>query len=115
MFFQDFFFEAVVTVNFTTMLVLTTLFISMSSSLPTTSYINLLFPFILVLLHTFIDSLRTESSNDDGEEARMINHHGTSIPVGGTDIPSEPIANDNLFDRKASLIHRNEAVEVQVR
>ena len=76
---------------------------------------NLLLPFILVLLHTFIDSLRTESSNDNGEEARMINHHGTSIPVGGTDIPSEPIANDNLFDRKASLIHRNEAVEVQVR
>ena len=58
--------------------------------------------------------MRTESSNDNGEEARLINHHGTSIPAGGTDIPSEH-QNDSLFDRKASLIHRNEAVEVQVR
>ena len=40
--FKSFFFEAVVTVNLTTMLVLTTLFISVSSSLPTTSYIKLI-------------------------------------------------------------------------
>ena len=35
-FFQDFFFEAIVTVNLTSLLVLTTLFISVSSSLPQT-------------------------------------------------------------------------------
>ena len=79
---------------------------------------NLLLPFILVLLHTFIDSLRTESSNDDSEEARMINHHGTSIAVGGANVASEAkniAADDCLFDREASLIHRNEVVEVQVK
>ena len=36
-FFQDFFFEAIVTVNLTSLLVLTTLFISVSSSLPQTA------------------------------------------------------------------------------
>ena len=79
---QDFFFEAVVTVNLTAMLVLTTMFISgmfgslhaivinnilVSSNLPTTSYIkmvdiwlifNLFLPFLEVLLHTYMDSLR---------------------------------------------------------
>ena len=35
-FFKDFFFEAIVTVNLTSLLVLTTLFISVSSSLPQT-------------------------------------------------------------------------------
>ena len=81
--FQDFFFEAVVTVNLTAMLVLTTMFISgkssqldyvilthflVSSNLPTTSYIkmvdiwlifNLFLPFLEVLLHTYMDSLRS--------------------------------------------------------
>ena len=80
-FFKEFFFEAVVTVNLTAMLVLTTMFISgrlfslhiivsiilVSSNLPTTSYIkmvdiwlifNLFLPFLEVLLHTYMDSLR---------------------------------------------------------
>ena len=40
-FFKEFFFEAVVTVNLTALLVLTTLFISVSSSLPPTAYIKM--------------------------------------------------------------------------
>ena len=80
-FFKPFFFEAVVTVNLTCMLVLATMFISVSNNLPKTSYIkmmdvwlifNLLLPFMEVVLHTYIDSLR-----DDDE--REINHHGTAI------------------------------------
>ena len=60
-----------VTVNLTSLLVLVTLFISVSDSLPRTSYVklidiwlitNLLVPFIDVLLHTTIDSLRTQFS-----------------------------------------------------
>ena len=71
------------TVNLTAMLVLTTMFISgiifcveyiivclisVSSSLPTTSYVkmvdiwlifNLFLPFLEVLLHTYMDSLRS--------------------------------------------------------
>ena len=65
------------------MLVLTTMFINVSNSLPKTSYMkmvdawllfNLLYPFIVVLLHTYMDTLR-----NDGE--REINHHGKSIKI----------------------------------
>ena len=41
-FFKDFFFEAVVTVNLTALLVLTTLFISVSQSLPPTAYLKMI-------------------------------------------------------------------------
>ena len=60
-FFKAFFFEAVVSVNLTVMLVLTTMFINVSNQLPNTSYIkmidvwlifNLVLPFSEVLLHT---------------------------------------------------------------
>ena len=70
-------FQAVITVNLTSMLVLTTMFIKVSNNLPKTSYMkmvdvwllfNLLLPFIIVLLHTYMDSLR----NDEETE---INHH----------------------------------------
>ena len=77
--FKTFFFEAIVTVNVTAMLVQTTLFIEVreisnqlnviqvSKSLPPTSYIKmmeyylifcLLIPCVEVLLHTLMDSLR---------------------------------------------------------
>lgn len=68
-YFKAFFFEAIVTVNLTSLLVLTTLFISVSDSLPKTAYLkgvdvwlvfNLLVPFAEVLLHTYIDSLRQD-------------------------------------------------------
>ena len=82
-YFKSFFFEAVVTVNLTCMLVLVTMFISVSSSLPKTSYIKmvdywliftLLLPFVEVILHTYMESL-----NDD--EDRTINHHGVAMDV----------------------------------
>ena len=85
--FKPFFFEAVVTVNLTAMLVLTTMFINVSNNLPKTSYIkmmdvwlifNLLLPFIEVLVHTYMDTLR---SDDD----REINHHGTAIKLDGSE------------------------------
>ena len=65
------------------MLVLTTMFINVSNNLPKTSYMkmvdvwllfNLLYPFIVVLIHTYMDTLR-----NDGE--REINHHGKTIQV----------------------------------
>ena len=40
-FFKEFFFEAIVSVNLTSLLVLTTLFISVSGSLPQTAYIKM--------------------------------------------------------------------------
>ena len=69
-FFNPFFFEAAITMNVTSMLVLATLFISISGSLPTTSYIkmmdiwmifSLLIPFFEVLLHTYMDSGYTKT------------------------------------------------------
>ena len=59
------------------------MFINVSNNLPKTSYMkmmdvwllfNLLYPFIVVLLHTYMDTLR---SDDD----REINHHGKSVTV----------------------------------
>ena len=125
--FQDFFFEAVVTVNLTTMLVLTTMFISVSNNLPTTAYVkmidiwlifNLLMPFLLVLLHTYMDCLRTDSSAEG--EGRSINHHGKAFVVDSDKtskeklvktIQVEPIPSQ---DRDSNLIHRNEILERQV-
>ena len=63
------------------MLVLTTMFINVSNNLPKTSYMkmvdvwllfNLLLPFIIVLVHTHMDTLRND-------EEREINHHGKTI------------------------------------
>ena len=83
-YFKDFFFEAVVTVNLTCMLVLVTMFISVSASLPKTVYIKmvdywliitLMIPFVEVLLHTYMESL-------NNDEDRTINHHGVAMEVG---------------------------------
>ncbi len=49
-YFKGFFFEAIVTVNLTSLLVLTTLFISVSSSLPETSYIKMMDVWLLMCL-----------------------------------------------------------------
>ena len=67
---KQFFFEAIVSVNLTAMLVLTTIFLGVSGDLPTTSYVkyveiwllfSLFVPFIYVLLHIFIDNLRVRN------------------------------------------------------
>lgn len=86
-YFKSFFFEAVVSVNLTAMLVLVTMFISVSNQLPNTSYIkmvdiwllfSLILPFIEVLIHTYKDALR--------DDEREINHHGTTRTVVATPI-----------------------------
>ena len=86
-YFKDFFFEAIVSVNLTSLLVLTTLFISVSQSLPKTAYIKMidvwlifaqLVAFFEVLLHTYMDTLRVEAHGGE----REINHHGKTITVG---------------------------------
>ena len=67
------------------------MFINVSNSLPKTSYMkmvdawllfNLLYPFIVVLLHTYMDTLRND-------EDREINHHGKTITI------NEDIQNNN--------------------
>ena len=89
-YFKAFFFEAIVTVNLTSLLVLTTLFISVFNSLPTTAYVKMIdiwliftlfIPFCEVLLHTLIDSLREELG-------RTVNHHGAAVQMK-KDTPKE--------------------------
>ena len=62
--------------NLTALLVLTTLFIGISNSLPNTAYVklidlwligHLLIPFFEVILHTIIDLLRTEVARIESE------------------------------------------------
>ena len=59
--------------NLTCMLVLTTIFIDVSNNLPKTSYMKmidvwllftLLQPFIVVLIHTYMDTLREEEAEN---------------------------------------------------
>ena len=104
-------FKAVVTVNLTALLVLVTLFISVSQSLPQTAYVKMVdvwlifsmfVPFVEVLVHTWIDMMRTE-----GEEGREVNHHGKTITVGGDqDTMVEDLESEKkLFtDRKSADI-----------
>ena len=102
---QEFFFEAIVTVNVTGMLVITTMFISVSNSLPKTAYIKMvdlwlifsqLIPFFELILHTYMQTLREKYIcayivqilyilRDDDLEGMEINHQGTKLAVKESD------------------------------
>ena len=68
------------------MLVLVTMFISVSNNLPKTSYMkmidvwllfNLLYPFVIVLIHTRMDSLR--ENEDEGEMDNTVSGDTTKV------------------------------------
>ena len=121
-FILNLYFKAVVTVNLTALLVLVTLFISVSQSLPQTAYVKMVdiwlifaqvVPFVEVLVHTWIDMMRTE-----GEEGREVNHHGKTITVGGDqdtmveDLDSENLKKKLFTDRKsADLLDKKQDAE----
>eukprot|EP00088_Acartia_fossae_P033037 TRINITY_DN33804_c0_g2_i1.p1 TRINITY_DN33804_c0_g2~~TRINITY_DN33804_c0_g2_i1.p1 ORF type:complete len:152 (-),score=26.84 TRINITY_DN33804_c0_g2_i1:17-427(-) len=67
---------------------------------------NLIVPFVEVLLHTYIDSLRDDE--DGGGEEREINHHGKPRKVEPAD--GEVIQVQSASDKK--LVSRNEKVQV---
>ena len=111
------------------MLVLTTMFINVSNNLPKTSYMkmvdvwllfNLLYPFIVVLIHTYMDTLRND-------EDREINHHGKTIQVNdenGDNMDSDSVIKVSLLmltfyylkmqvlPANAALVSVNEKVEL---
>ena len=104
-YFKDFFFEAIVSVNLTGMLVLTTIFLSVSSSLPETAYVKMvdiwllfciLIPFCEVLLHTWMDTLRVD-------ENRQVNSHGKPRSAGKKVVHVQP--------HDMGLVHRNREVQ----
>ena len=97
MFFHPFYFEAIVSVNLTVMLVMTTIFTATMDKLPSTAYIKMIdlwlifgqfVPFIEVLLQTIMESYRER----DMEGNRVINHHGRERKVS----VSPPPTNINL-------------------
>merc|ERR1712092_3528 len=76
-FFKPFFFEAALSVNLTTMLVMTTIFISKMEGLPPTSATKMidywlilcqLVPFAQVVLLTAIEYLREEEAKEDNDD-----------------------------------------------
>ena len=89
-FFKPYFFEAALTVNLTTMLVMTTIFIAKMDRLPPTSDIKMidvwlvmcqLVPFCEVVLLTAIEYNRTGEQNESKEETKKVNHHGVTRVV----------------------------------
>ena len=77
-FYKDEFFETVVAINLTTMLVIVTLFVSVSENLPATSYMkmmdiwllfNLFVPFLLILIHTYMENLREDGMESNNKES----------------------------------------------
>ena len=93
-FFRTYYFEATVTVNLTTMLVMTTIFIAVMDKLPSTAYIKMvdvwlifgqLIPFIEVVLVTLMEYLRGRVA----EGSVTINHHGQErvVPTGKAGSP----------------------------
>ena len=88
-FFKPYFFEAALTVNLTTMLVMTTIFIAKMDRLPPTSDIKMidvwlvmcqLVPFCEVVLLTAIEYNST-GEQDESKEETKINHHGKTRVV----------------------------------
>ena len=117
-FFKPFFFESVVSTNLTSQLVLTTLFISVSNSLPPTAYVKMidvwlifsqLIPFAEVILHTYMDCLREN-------ENREINHHGQTIAVSEkNDDNGELFTKSAVVPSYSEMVQRNEQELVEAR
>ena len=122
--FQDFFFETVITVNLTAMLVHTTMFIGVTNQLPQTAYIkmvdiwlifNLMIPFILVVTHTYIDTLRTETNEDLEEDKKPLHVVGGDITPKSIAMAAK-VCPTPVEDRNhADLVHRDEKLGFEAR
>ena len=94
-FFKPFFFEAALSVNLTTMLVMTTIFMSKMEGLPPTSATKMidfwlilcqLVPFSQVVLLTAMEYLREEEQ--EGNQAKEKESFQSTTEVGGVDAKS---------------------------
>ena len=72
------------------MLVLTTMFINVSNNLPKTSYMkmvdvwllfNLLLPFLIVLMHTYMDTLRNDEERETNHQVNDENGGDAIAPL----------------------------------
>ena len=107
-FFKPFFFEAALSVNLTTMLVMTTIFISKMESLPPTSDIKMIdcwlvfcqmIPFAEVVLLTAIEYQRTE----EGDE--HTNTHCVEVaPINNEEVETEETGKKKWHQKMTLLI-----------
>ena len=97
-FFKPFFFEAALSVNLTTMLVMTTIFISKMEGLPTTSDTKMidywlilcqLVPFAQVVLLTAMEYLR-EEEQEDGQPLENEELESIKLEKDHEDVESKP-------------------------
>jgi hypothetical protein len=104
-YFKPFFFEAVISLNVTVMLVLTTMFLNVSNNLPKTAYIkmvdiwlmfNLFKPFLDIIIQTYIETLRVE-------EEKEINHHGKTIVVSGKEASDASMEVESFHGSSVSI------------
>jgi len=125
-YFKDFFFEAVVTVNLTAMLVLATMFVSVSSSLPRTAYIkmidiwlifSMLIPFCEVILHTYMETLRDNNKDEkeekEGDDFLQRIGSGSSSQGSYVKVPKKVLPGSKVDH--ADLIAKDEGAMVNAR
>ena len=93
------------TVNLTTMLVMTTIFIAVMDKLPSTAYIKMidiwlifgqLIPFARVVITTVMEQLRNGSD-------RLVNHHGTAMELDMGNTPINVIGTDEKLSTRRQL------------
>ena len=125
-YFKPFFFESVITVNLTIILVIATMFLAISHSLPTTSVVKmldlwfilcLLVPFAYVLIHTYMDLLRNYSKEkvektegvEDNEVTSQDHNKVQILKLGRKNSTIKPTKIDQ------NLVSRDEEAQVNAR
>lgn len=107
-FFQPNVFNAIVTVNLSSLLILTTLFIGISNSLPRTSYVKLIdvwmifclmMPFADVILHTLLGILRKLNEDRRAREGSRTNQAWQKEEAKGTNDYSHLCSGLEAFGR----------------
>ena len=104
-FFKPYFFEAALSVNLTTMLVMTTIFMTVMQMLPATAYVKMidiflifgqLYPFAEVVLLTIMEYQRNGdgSGNDETATDNQEPATGNDEPANGNDEPAAGSVNE---------------------
>ena len=103
-FFKPYFFEAALSVNLTTMLVMTTIFMTVMQMLPATAYVKMidiflifgqLYPFSEVVLLTTMEYLR--EGDGSGEDKEEEEEGGEKRDTSGFPVNDEKHAVDKLY------------------
>jgi len=121
-YFKPFFFETVIQVNLTIILVIATMFLAITQSLPTTSYVKmldlwfilvLLVPFIYVLIHTYMDLLRDykdkNENTEDEENSKMEKYKSPIFKLDKNNKKVDAVKHD------LNLVAVNEQTQVNAR